>query len=319
MRCFRRTSALVGVAIAFSIGYPADSTASLDPYAIFARARQYFEAQRYPAYIDYDVAVRVVEGGKERAERYASSYDATDGYIAVDPVSDYELEHPATGKGVNVGLLFAKSKPETPVDFLGVPRLTPAYSFGIAKFVPAPPPHAPTDAELVAEVRAAFHDPNPRATATPMPRASADDLNGLREIAAVTVYKRDYRITLVGEETISGHACYHLALQPLRTRDRDLRLRDVWVDEATYATERLREAWNFSNGPGTSVPWTVDFTDTAGVHYVASERAEVPMSYRGLVYTQAFVSFEHIRPRDNPPGRRLTPLTNGIIMEEPST
>ena len=294
----------------------AAGSVSPDPYAIFARARQYFEAQRYPQYLDYDVAVEVFEGGRERIERYSSAYDATSGNIWVDPVSDYELAHPASGRGVNVSLLGLGTKPEPPVDFLGVPRVTPTYSFGIAKFVAVSPPRPKTDAELVAEVRRAFNDPDPRAkaVATPSPDAS----NGLREIAAVTVYRRDYRITLVGEDVLDGVSCYHLALAPLRARDGRLRLRDVWIEEHTFATKRLREAINFTDGPGTSVPWTVDFADVGGARYVARERADAPMSYRGLVFTNAAISFENIRSRTRPVSTRGTPLTNGLVMEEPA-
>ena len=289
--------------------------ASPDPYAIFARARQYFEAQRYPQFIDYDVAVDVVEAGKDRVERYASAYDATNGSIWVDPVSDYEIAHPPSGRGVNVSIFGLGGKPEPPIDFLGVPRVAPTYSFGIAKFVAAVPPGPKSDEELVAEVRQAFHDPNPRARA--LPTSSPAATTGLREIASVTVYKRDYRITLVGEEAIDGVSCYHLVLAPVRARDDRLRLRDVWIDERTSATVRLREARNFTSGPGTTVSWTVDFDDVAGAHYIARERAEVPMSYRGLLFTQATISFENIRARARPVAQRDTPVTNGLVMEEP--
>lgn len=285
-----------------------------DPYAIFARARNYFQtqSQAYPEYLRYDVAVHVVEGGKDKVERYNSVYDATTNDIWVDPVSDYEREHPPSGSGVNLGFLFWRvGKPQPPTDFLGVPMLSPTYSFGISKFAPTKGAHRPTDAELVEAIRKQFHDPNPRAKvlATPTP-------SGLLEIADVTVYKREYVISLAGEDSIEGHNCYHLKLQPVRDGGK-YRLRDVWVDEATFATERLNESINFVNGPGTSVPWTVNFTDINGLHYVRDERADAPMEYRGLTYTSASIQFENIVATDGIPRRFDVPLTNDLVMDEP--
>ena len=284
-----------------------------DPYLIFARARTSFEQQHYPAYLKYDVVVRVTEGGTPKVERYQSAYNATTNDVWVEPVSDYERAHPPSGSGVNVGLLFWRiGKPQPPTDFLGVPKLSPTYSFGISKFVPVQPPHPPSDAELVAEIRKEYHDPNPRATIAPTPPPVS-----IREIFDVTVYKRDYVITVAGEDSINGHRCYHLVMQPVRAHDGRYRLRDVWIDERTYATERLNETFNFVNGPGTNVPWTVDFADSGGAHYISDERAGAPMTYRGLVYTQASVSFENVTAADAMPRMRDVPLTNDLVMDEP--
>jgi hypothetical protein len=213
---------------------------------------------------------------------------------------------------VNLGFLgFRLGKPQPPTDFLGVPMISPTYAFGLAKFVPMQPPHKPTDAELVAEIRKQFHDPNPRARVMPTPTPS-----GLPEIADVTAYKRDYVISLAGEDLVNGHTCYHLALQPVHNAGR-YRLRDVWVDESTFATERLKESMNFVNGPGTDVPWTVDFADIGGAHYVSTEHADAPMSYRGLIYTSASVRFENIVAADGMPQRIDVPVTNDLVMDEP--
>ena len=308
-----RRGLAVSAALIWLFGASAQpSSAASDPYAIFARARTYFESQKYPPYLKYDVAVRVTEGGKEKVEHYDSAYDSMTDDVWVEPVSDYEKEHPPSGSGVNVSLLgFGIGKPQAPTDFLGVPDLSPTYTFGISKFVPTQPPHRPTDAELVQEIRKEFHDPNPRVKIVATPKPS-----GLPEIADVTVYKRTYVISLKGEELVNGHMCYHLELQPVRDAGR-YRLRDVWVDETTYATERLNESINFVRGPGTDVPWTVDFADINGAHYVSEERADAPMNYRGLTYTSASVQFENIVAVDDMPHRIDEPLTNDLVMDEP--
>jgi hypothetical protein len=36
----------------------------------------------------------------------------------------------------------------------------------------------------------------------------------------------------------------------------------------------LRDVLNFVDGPGTSIPWTIDFADIGGARYIASEAAD---------------------------------------------
>ena len=295
---------------------PAPARATDDAYQLFAKTRDTWLHQRYPAYIDYTVAVTVDEGASPKTERYQSSYDATNNTIRVEPVSDWEQLHPASGKGVNLGFLFFPvNKPLPPVDFLGVPMLAPTYSFGMAPFVAMKPPHRFSDAEVVAQVRAQFHDPNPRGVAA----VGAPVIpSGLHEIGSVVAFKRDYLISLLGEETIDGHRCYHLGLKPTRDYHR-YRLRDVWVDETTHETRQLREAINFQDGPGTLVPWTIGFADIGGALYVDRESADLPMTYRGLLYRHATVSFEDIRSRTTPVHPMEFPPTNDLVMSEPTT
>jgi hypothetical protein len=285
--------------------------AAPDPYYLFSQARQYWEHQHYPALVEYRVAVDVEEGGKERVERYRSALDASDGSIGVDPISDWELQHPATGSGVNMSFLFLRvGKPEAPEDFIGVPVLSPAYSFGMAPFPETVPDAKLSDAELVAKIRKEFHDPNPRASAAPASTPSSS----LREIATVVAYKRDYAISLVGDETVDGRLCYHLHLAPLHDPGR-LRLRDLWIDQSTSATWKLIEALNFVDGPGTRVPWTVRFADIDGAHYVTSEEADAPMAVAGLVYTHTAVRFEDVRAVSKLDFRPTSYLPSDLIQE----
>jgi hypothetical protein len=266
--------------------------ASSDPYEIFARAKAFWLQQRYPPLIAYRVAVDVTEGGKERVEHYTSVYDAVDNKITVDPVSDYEREHPVRPSGIDFNLFGAihLNKPLPPVDFLGVPHLAPNYSFGMAPFVPAPSPTPFNSMALVEEIRREFHDPNPRATPAPLPSPTP----AIPEIANVVAFRRDYTIALVGTQTIDGHDCYHLQLQPNHDPGR-YRLRQVWVDEKSYATWQLVEALNFQDGPGTTVPWTIHFANVDGAQYVREEDANAPVSTDGEIYTAAAVRFEDVR------------------------
>jgi len=300
---------LLGCASAALLLRPARA-ADPDPYQIFARSRAYWLQQQYPPSVAYTVAVDVVEGGKERVERYEASMDGITGAVTVDPVSDYQLAHPLRATGANLSFFGVRlNKPLPQEDFLGVPHLAPSYSFGMAPFVPAPTPTPFDSNALVAQIRRDFHDPNPRVT--PAPRAS----DGLREIATVVARNRDYTISLLGIESVDGHACYHLALAPTREPGR-FRIRQAWIDESSFAPWRLIDAVNFSNGPGTGVAWTIDFADVGGAHYIATEAADAPMSVSGEIYSAATIRFENIhpgtlkRPDLGVPG-------SGLVLEEP--
>src|SRR5579863_3798988 len=130
---------------------------SPNPYDIFARARAYWLEQKYPTALSYDVAVTVTEGGTTRTERYDSYYDAVENTISVDPLSDFERDHPVVPKGINLDVFALRlNKPLASPDWLGVPRITPTYSFGMAPFVPAPTPTPFNSAALVDEIRQEF-------------------------------------------------------------------------------------------------------------------------------------------------------------------
>jgi hypothetical protein len=304
-------AALGALAVAAAIAAPARA-AGPDPYSIFANARAYWLTQRYPALLDYRIAVDVTEGGNERVEHYTAQYDAVTGRVQVDPVSDYELAHPVVPKGINLGLLgFRLNKPLPSVDFMGVPHLAPTYSFGMAPFVPAPTPTPFNSAALVDEIRKEFHDPNPRATpaASPTP-------NGLQEIATVYAHNHDYMITLLGTETIDGHACYHLGLTPTRDPKR-YRIRQAWIDEQTFAPWQLEDALNFSSGPGTNVAWMIHFADIGAAHYVTQEDALAPISTSGEIYTKTAISFVDLHAVSDPTQQPQL-VDGGTLLEEPN-
>ncbi len=290
------------------------ASAAPDPYQIFANSRAYWLMQRYPQRLEYDVAVDVVEGGSERVERYAADYDAVSDVVNVDPESDYQRTHPVYASGMNFNLFGAVrlNKPMPPIDFLGVPHLAPTYSFGMAPFVPAPSPTPFNSAALVAEIRSEFHDPNPRGTPTPAPSSAST----LEEIATVVAHNRDYTIVLLGTDTIDGHACYHLGLTPTRDPGR-FRIRQAWIDEQTYAPWQLQDALNFVNGPGTSVPWMIHFTDIDGAHYVSGEDAQAPMSTGGEIYTKTTVRFENVHAVEISSLRPQIIDNAGTVLDEP--
>ncbi|HTX59462.1 MAG TPA: hypothetical protein VMH02_07245 [Verrucomicrobiae bacterium] len=301
-------SVLAAALLAVVISSPAPS-----PYEIFARAREYWQTQRYPGELEYDVVVRVVEGGKVRIEHYRSGYDGYTGDVRFDAVSEEEHEHPHVVKGANLSFFFWRiGRADAPVDYLGVADLAPNYGFGIGRTPLSPPPHSPTPAELVREIREQFHDPDPHATPTPAPAPTP----ALREIASVFSKDRAYDITLAGIDRLAEGPAYHLQLKPLR-QPKKYRLRDLWVDTATFAPRKLTEALNFVDGPGTDVPWNVTFAQIGGALYIDKETALAAIDYDGEIYREASVSIENLREVAKLP-RDLTDFTPAtLILREP--
>jgi hypothetical protein len=291
---------LLALVALVALGSADQLSATPDPYAIFEGAEAFWYAQPYPLYLNYDVAVSVTQDGQQRVERYKSAYDATNGRISVDAVSDYEREHPVKPTGMNVCIIvYCVTKPLPPIDFIGVPILAPTYTFGMAPFIPAEPPSSAEQARrLVEEIRREFHDPYPAGRKPLQARGGSTLPTIAHEVAAGNVYT----ITLEGIESIDGHDCYHLVLRP-RENPGKYRLRDLWIDTKTSATWRLNLALNFVDGPGTTVPWTVDFDDIAGVQYILDERATGTVRNLGQSYSQVTVSFENVQSGSIPAAR----------------
>jgi hypothetical protein len=312
----RLLAVVAALTAALSLGGVACAQTTSDPYQIFARSRGYWLTRRYPPLVEYHVAVSVLEGRTLKVERYWSAYDSVHQGVIVDAVSDYELAHPthaAHGLTVNIPLLSFLSKPQPPTDYLGVPALAPNYTFGMARIPATKPRSSPDPMQLVAEIRAEFHDPDPRATPTPLPTPAVPHV-----IERETVYERAYRVRLQGIETIGGSAAYHLKLHALRDPGR-YRLEDLWVDTRTYAPLQLVERINFVDGPGTGVPWRVTFAPDGDALYVRTEQALAPMRYRGLVYLKASVSFQDVHAVDrlSRPAPLFLPHVPLILREPP--
>jgi hypothetical protein len=284
--------------------------ATPDPYGVFDRARAVWEQAIYPSYVRYDVVVRVDQNGVPKISHYHSFYDATNDTVHVDGVSDEERAHPhVPPPGFNFNLFGAipLSKPEEPVDYLGVPELAPNYSFGMAQYVPG---RAKDPKELVQEIRRQFHDrPAPVPTAPPAG-------SGLKIIGSVEATRRDYVVTLDGVERVSGHADYHLTLRP--TRDpKKYRLRDLWVDAQTFATDKLVTDGNFTDGPSTGVPWTVAFAHIDGAPIVATETTAASLRLHGRRYTGVSLAFENVTAQSDMPMEIGIQTTTGATLAEP--
>jgi hypothetical protein len=278
---------------------------SSDPYEIYDRAREAWRSQTYPDDIQYRTTIHVSEGSKDEQDHYNGEASIADG-IRVASVSDEELAtpHRATGVNFKVNVEFSWNKnaggntgslqmdahrKESSPDYLGVPLISPEYSFGLG---PSRQPEPPSQQE-----------------ATPLKGAPPN-------IATVIAIEHPYAITLLGTEVVGGAYAYHLRLQP-HLYPAKYRLRDLWVDVYTYAVLKLVTQGNFTGSPMDAIPWEVTFQDIGGATYIDKEKAEAPLAFRGdRTFTTAIVSFSDIKEADS----KLSILPfmgSGQILREP--
>jgi hypothetical protein len=244
--------------------------------------------------VNYTVHVTATDAdGKNEERHYHEYWNAASGHTVVQPpVSDEQIANPyKPSGGFTFGIFGAKvadvGGPGHGVksDIFDVPALAPNYSFGIA--LPGAESSSSTSpADLVAEIRREYHDPAPRKI------AQLEKTYGLKTIALVVTSKRDYAITLGGIDAVDGHDDYHLVMKPLADPQK-YRLRDVWIDAATFAVDKLRVGGNFNDKAMAAVPWIVNLRQFSGATYIVNETAQAPLDgYRGRMYGTFGVSFE---------------------------
>lgn len=106
-----------------------------DAFALFARAQRAFRAAAFPRTLQYVVHVTVAEGDTLRDAHYRAQCNTSTQRIVVDPISDEERKNPHVPQGMTVrvrlGTMVPVGHPDEAVDYLGVPRLSPTYDFGI--------------------------------------------------------------------------------------------------------------------------------------------------------------------------------------------
>jgi hypothetical protein len=132
---------------------------------------------------------------------------------------------------------------------LDPPKISPIASFGIA---------GRTQISIV--------PPNPSPS------------SALRTIGSVTANTRDYRVDLIGAETLLGTSTFHLKLTPLHD-PKIYRLRDLWVDPQTFRTVELRVQGLLHGEPYDRVEWTVRYVELRGRNYVQQITADGPLRF----------------------------------------
>jgi hypothetical protein len=295
-RAVGRRSFAVVVAVAAVAAGAAPVRAADDPQAeaLFARSRAALAARALPPYAVYDVAVSAnLDNGAPLAEHFRSTLDTRLEKVHARTRSIEEAANPSGGagtnffvgsgarvganslwsyqqiNGTNVGRRFTSIGRTS--EYLGVPVLSPAYTFGLVR----------ADRTL---------RPDRLGAEPPAPPAATGDLAA---IGRVTTTARTYDVTDAGMETIDGVLTEHLLLQPLRD-PRANRLRDLWVDPTDALPVRLRVAANFTQGPSLGAPWLVTFRRTAQGLVIDREEAEAPLRAGRATLEHVTVRFENV-------------------------
>lgn len=294
----------------------AAALASPDPYALYARARDRWAQQSYPRYLSYSVVISGDATAGAVTNSYASFVDTVSNTINVRATSVEEAAHPYVPHGANVNVKLKVSYTRHPklfsppsvdgddgdihvsqtvrvtkrdqFDLLGVPLLSPTYSFGLRP-----------DEAL---------EPKVSTTAPP----------GLKTIASITAVRRDYDIAYGGVEPIEGSACFRLTLTPRRDPSH-FRLRELWIDAQSYATRQALVQGNFTAGPAPALPWLIHFAEIDNATYITREDALRPVRYLGRTYRNVSVSFTGLQPAAAPDvtWRLALFTTSGDVLREP--
>jgi hypothetical protein len=282
-----RSVAAAAVPLTLCVALAPTVSAAPDAYEIFDHARRVLQSESYPDPIFYRTTVRVSEGTKDEFEHFRAEAFAG-GDIRVEGVSQEEQATPHASSGVNFKFALSlgwntgtggqtatatedAGRKERSPDYLGVPLISPSYSFGLTFFNDAAP--------------------------TPSPPS----VSNLRTITTVTAIGRVYRVSLIGTETVDGLYAYHLHLEPT-IRPGRYRVRELWIDAYTYQIVQLQTEGNFTAAPMSNVPWLVTFQDVDGTIYIKTESALEPLVFHhARTFSTASITFDDIRAADASP------------------
>ena len=250
--------------------------------------------ETYPSPLRYKIVVQVSTSDRLETNHYEAEYAADAGAtddtrVRVGSISDEERANPHVPKGIDIYVQTRRVGPaETATDILGVPILSPLYSFGLS-----------------AEAEKSEMEPPP--STVPFPTIVTVSSRGLA-----------YGIILLEKVPYALGSLYHLKLTPLHDPKR-YRLRELWIDTATFHTVKARVFGNFTSAPSTNVSWTISFKDIDGVTYVDKEHADAPLDLgRNKLYERASVAFENLEvERDKSLRFLLPPQSYDDMLQEP--
>lgn len=271
-----------------------DATATMSAAdETYRLAKNAWAAARYPKSASFIVTIHLHQAERDVSVHYRGEEDFRTGDIYVDRFSDEEQAHPKRGasrtapysihasygrrapgavplRNDEVQRPWAQPSVVAPRELLGTPHLSIDYSFGL---------RAPAAVE-----------------------SSSENLSALKAIGKVSINSPTYRIQCA---VTTATEPIHLSLMP--TRDpAHYRLRELWIDPVTFATDKVQTAGNFTKGPPTRCDWLTTFSHHDGATYIAQETALAPLDYgRGDRYEDVSIRFEAIVPSERPSVRML--------------
>lgn len=251
----RRTLTVLAIALMTCSTASGAVPAKLTADEIFARTRTVFLRNTLPHFVLYTITISFIRGDHRKWQRYDGYEDTRKSQTTISDVSREEYEHPYEPPGgFSFGIPLIKmprSKAFLVANPLGAPNLAIDYDFGLQ-------PPRPTHSALSA--------PDPPGTPQ------------IQVIGRIETVARDYRATLAGAETEDGVLVDHLTLVPTHDPER-LRLRDIWLDAATFTPLHLQLSANFDRAPSNHVPWMVWLRKVDGGIIIDHEEAQAPLDY----------------------------------------
>jgi len=224
--------------------------------ALFARARLYWRERKDVPYLRYGVLVRYLHTGHV-FDNWWDAYERTsDKAIGLVPLLDpVENNRRLGGVPFSIfGLKIFDTNPDAEPIRIDEPRIDPTSSFGVAAREGGVTVAAPT--------------PEPVPTGPPE----------FRQLANIDVSVRDYRIEIVGTDTLDGIAATHLTFVPLAD-PAVYRIRDLWLDPATGRPIQMVVQGILNGKPYDSVKWMVRYTLVDGREYLQQLIAEEPLHF----------------------------------------
>ncbi len=263
--------------VATSLGAsPAPAVAPLDADAIFAAARKAWGAGAYPRFAEYVAVVSFHNGTRFVRRTWETTEDLRHGVVYSHAFSREERANPTTPHGINISFFgLGPSNKEQPVDPIGQVAFAIDQDYGLAS--------------------ATRHLQSTNTTSTfDAVRSSLPVIGHTGTVA------RDYDVSLLETAVDEQGPEYHLGLRPLHDPQR-LRLRELWVDGNTWRTEEAVVDGIGSRPPLTQVPWRIEYRETDGATYIATETALGPLDYgRAGTLRSVRISFDEVKLQSRP-------------------
>jgi hypothetical protein len=251
-----------------------------EPNGIFDAARKAWGAGAYPRFAEYVAVVSFHNGTRLVRRSWETTEDLRHGVVYSHAFSREERANPTTPHGINISFFgLGASNKEQPVDPIGQIAFAIDQDYGLA----------PGERQLQSTNTTTTFD----AVRSTLP-----------VIGRTGTVARDYAVTLIETAVDEQGPEYHLGLRPLRDPER-LRLRELWIDGNTWRTEEAVVDGIGSRPPLTKVQWRIEYRETEGATYIATETALGPLDYgRAGTLRDVKIAFAevHLQSRPSPFG-----------------
>jgi hypothetical protein len=250
-RTLRVLATVVTLATCAAAAPPPDPS---DPYAIFDASRKAWGAGAYPRYANYVAVVSFRNGAKSVRRTWDTTEDIRHGYVYSGAFSREEQANPYVPHGIAVSIPFVgEINKQQPTDPIGQVTFAIDQDYGLS----------PSGRRIVSTTSLSTLD-----------RQSSK----LPVIGRTGTVARDYDVSLIDTTVDAQGPEYHLRLTPLRDPDHN-RLRELWVDAATWVPQEAIVAGIGNRPPLTKVLWRIEYRQTQGATYIARETALADVDY----------------------------------------